>query len=607
MDKEKANQDQIIRDLMAVTVDAINYDSLAQKILGVFADLFEAELCTLWRRVGYDHVDELILSASRGIERKPGDIIPTYTLNWGATSNEQIDGVTPWIAIRKQVCLANSYKELRNDSTKPWHGAHRGEWDSFQFQGRADEKFNNLLGLPIIYVDRVIGVLKVESTQNPTGFSLADQELAERLIPFVAITLQTMAVREQHEQDRQRVLRNLTRALLRVDATTFYQELVDKTAELLRADLCSLWIVDNERAKLKLGANYGVQGKERVPEYPLKWDAKADTDIEGLTPWVVIRKRSFFGEKHEDLRNHPAWRGKWDPNQWEGDAASNFGCLYAVPLIDVDEKPLGVLKIENRSGKPKFDAVDRATFDLMADFIALAIEFNSRLRSDIVYDFFHLLKQPVASTVMAFKSLREELSHPVPRQKRIDERLEMLANNLQTVRVWITNVYGLAAVKETPGEASDEVLIHDLLSDAVGNMRNLFPDFTCSLSDVDEDIALKITELQRKKINAIFFNVLDNSYKYSTEPRHIWAEARREGQAVRLAIGDNGRGIAPEDLSRVFEPYFTKGVEQWPDSMGLGLATVDRLLKELGWERFIESKVNEGTRFIILMPGEVTK
>ena len=56
-----------------------------------------------------------------------------------------------------------------------------------------------------------------------------------------------------------------------------------------------------------------------------------------------------------------------------------------MPLIDVNGDAFGVLKIENGFNQPKFDAVDRATFDLMADFIALALEFNSRLRLPTLY------------------------------------------------------------------------------------------------------------------------------------------------------------------------------------------------------------------------------
>jgi len=410
-----------------------------------------------------------------------------------------------------------------------------------------------------------------------------------------------MAIRENREQHRQHVIRNLTGVLLHQDSTTFNQELVSKTAELLRADKCSLWLVDDNRKKLKLGANYGVLKKEPIPEYDLDWNAKSDEDINGLTPWVAIRKRPFFGEKHDDLKNHPAWRGKWDPAQWNADAPNEFGCLYAVPLVNINEEVFGVLKIENQSNKSKFDAVDRATFDLMADFIALAIEFNSRLRSDIVYDFFHLLKQPVSNTIMAYSDLKQELGFDKPRHDRIESRLSILARNLQTVNVWIKNVYGMAATKETPGELASEVSLRKLLEDAIQNMQNIFPEFLCNLKNL-QDYILFLTSLQRKKVDAILYNLFDNSFKYSEEPREIVAYTSEDASNLYIIIEDNGKGIAPEDLPNIFKPYFTKGTAEWTETMGLGLSTVDRLLTEFGWDKMVESQLNVGTIFKIILP-----
>ena len=596
-----------IKKLMSSIVEAFNYEELANNIVEVFTDIFDAELCSIWRRSKNNKEDKLTLSANIGIHRNPGDILPSYHLNWKAGSNKDIEGVTAWIAIKNEVCMANSTKELSKDPSKPWYGAHRGKWDNFQFT--PETSFKNLLGLPIIYVSgekndekiEVIGVIKVESTKSGKNFSEKDKDLALRLMPFVGIALQTMAVREQREQNRQQVLRELTGVLLRQPSTTFYQEVANKTAELLRADICSLWLVDDEKKKLTLGANYGVSKKESIPEYDLNWRSK-DDDIEGLTPWVVIRKKSFFGEKHEDLEAHPAWRGKWDKDQWKGDASGQFGCLYAVPLLNVDEEPFGVLKIENQAGKAKFDAVDRATFDLIADFIAIAIEFNSRLRSDIVYDFFHLLKQPVSTAIMAFTDLRNELISNRPRKERLESRLDMLARNLQTVSVWITNVYGMAIASQDPTEEEKEITIRDMLLGAEKNMQNLFPEFNCCTMKVDNSV-IKVTTLERRKVDAILYNLLDNSFKYSKEPRKIEAEVSQNDREITVIVRDNGLGIAPEDLNRVSERYFTKtpaGIDS--EGMGLGLATVDKLIKEFGWKSLIKSKINEGTSFYIIIP-----
>jgi signal transduction histidine kinase len=226
---------------------------------------------------------------------------------------------------------------------------------------------------------------------------------------------------------------------------------------------------------------------------------------------------------------------------------------------------------------------------------------NSRLRSDVVYDFFHLLKQPSANAVGVFADLRRELSRPTPRPERLETRLEMLARNLDSVRVWVTNVYGLAAPSPATGEEPQETKVHALLSKSINEMQKLFPEFDCNL-DLVEDISLQLTPLQVRKVDAILFNILDNSFKYSVEPRDIRAQAQHGEGGIEVVISDNGIGIAPEDLPRIFDRYFSRGVQMWPDSMGLGLSTVARLLGELGWKPDVTSQINEGTRFRILIP-----
>jgi len=592
---------------MDLTVDSINYENLAKRIAEKFLGLFDADICTLWRRTVENNQDVLVLSASAGFERGPGEELPSYPLDWDARANTSIEGVTAWIALRNRVCHANSYRELALDPHAPWYGTHRGKWDSLTFMGNdASRNFRSLLGLPVTYgpTAQVIGVVKIENKRSRNGFTTSDRALAEALLPFIGISLQAMTRREQHESDRQRVLKELTTALPTVDIKEFHQKVVEKTALLLQADICSLWLVSSDRTKLVFAANHGVRGKSKVPEYALNWHAADDRDIDGLTPWVAIRQRPFFASKFEDLKLCPAHRGKWDPIQWGGSARDEFGALYAVPLLRADTS-IGVLKIENSRGKHVFDEVDKATFDVMAGFIALAIELGSRLRSDIVFDFFHLLKQPTTNAVWAFQSLRDELSRQPSRADRISERLEWVARNLEGVRVWTMNVYGLAS---TPAPATNEgrepVRLADLFSGVVAEVRKLFPELQCILDLGEDDIHLSLTQLQRRKAEVIIFNILDNSFKYS-RPRGITkVRAVDCGEEYRVEISDNGMGIAHEDLDRIFEPYFSRPAPEWTESMGLGLATVQRLLDEFGWGRSVSSQKGVGTTFTVIIPHE---
>jgi hypothetical protein len=96
-----------IEELMQLTVAADSFEDLARKIVDKCAELLHAELCTLWRRIKEGGRDKLILGASKGYRRRPGEI-PQYILNWDAEYDRKIAGITAWLAIRRKPCRFNS-------------------------------------------------------------------------------------------------------------------------------------------------------------------------------------------------------------------------------------------------------------------------------------------------------------------------------------------------------------------------------------------------------------------------------------------------------------------------------------------------------------------
>ena len=70
------------------------------------------------------------------------------------------------------------------------------------------------------------------------------------------------------------------------------------------------------------------------------------------------------------------------------------------------------------------------------------------------------------------------------------------------------------------------------------------------------------------------------------------------GEHMQLTFADQGKGIQQEDITKIFQPYFTtKDV-----GIGLGLAITERIIKEHGGEILVESKPAEGTTFTVVLP-----
>jgi len=84
------------------------------------------------------------------------------------------------------------------------------------------------------------------------------------------------------------------------------------------------------------------------------------------------------------------------------------------------------------------------------------------------------------------------------------------------------------------------------------------------------------------------------------EDRRSGGETLPSGSYVLLEVEDSGQGIPPENLSRVFEPFFS--TKEVGEGTGLGLSTVYGIVKQTGGFVFVESEVGVGTRFSIYLP-----
>jgi two-component system sensor histidine kinase HydH len=120
-----------------------------------------------------------------------------------------------------------------------------------------------------------------------------------------------------------------------------------------------------------------------------------------------------------------------------------------------------------------------------------------------------------------------------------------------------------------------------------------------------KNISIEVTGNTAQRINAdieqmrlVFLNLLLNAIEAVPENGTIVLSIEPAGRCVCVKVIDSGTGIAPENLERIFEPYFSKR----PGGTGLGLPLARRIIEEHGGTIAAQNREGGGARFDIVLP-----
>ena len=108
-----------------------------------------------------------------------------------------------------------------------------------------------------------------------------------------------------------------------------------------------------------------------------------------------------------------------------------------------------------------------------------------------------------------------------------------------------------------------------------------------------------------KSLEQILTSLLSNASKYTDEGGVVTLGAEREGAKVRIWVRDTGAGISPEEMQRVFEPFFQadRGTTRRYSGVGLGLTIARALARRMAGELIIASTVGSGTTASVVLPA----
>jgi len=154
----------------------------------------------------------------------------------------------------------------------------------------------------------------------------------------------------------------------------------------------------------------------------------------------------------------------------------------------------------------------------------------------------------------------------------------------------------LRAIRPTRPQMQPEN-INAIVEEAV---RFLAPEIKDRDIVVEQELRadLPVLDLDRDQMKQAFYNVIKNSFEAMKSRGILRIRTDMDESYVMISFTDTGGGISAENLSRVFEPYFTTK----PSGTGLGLLIVRRIVREHGGELSIESSEGKGLTLTIRLP-----
>jgi signal transduction histidine kinase len=107
----------------------------------------------------------------------------------------------------------------------------------------------------------------------------------------------------------------------------------------------------------------------------------------------------------------------------------------------------------------------------------------------------------------------------------------------------------------------------------------------------------------RQHLRSVVYNLLSNALKYRAPERALLVKVTtyREGDSVVLCVEDNGLGIAPNQMEKVFQMF--KRLHTHVEGTGIGLYMVKQMVENYGGSITVESQLGQGTCFKVCFPA----
>jgi signal transduction histidine kinase/putative methionine-R-sulfoxide reductase with GAF domain len=560
----KSKEINALLEISKAIASGLYLEDVLRLIVTVTANLMDSKICSLWILDKKDQ--KLKLKATQSISE---EYLKERSLAMG-------EGVVGHVALRNQpMAILNV---LKDPLYKEKELAKK-------------EGLVSMLSVPMCIKDRVIGVINCY-TSYPHSFSKSEEEMLTTVANQAATCIENSGLMETLDIDE----------ILRL--------VLEGVTKNIGFDRARLYLVNEKRNVLECKMAVGID-EERIKGISLRLNPE-----ESVVARSIFEKQPFIiPDASKDPRVNPFMKEKF-----------NLRSLVVIPLL-VREKALGAIVADfvhsNRNitkealesltvfaqqaglaihnafmyqelktfSQQMEEKIQKTTADLSKTEAQLIRSEKLAALGQLAAGIAHEIRNPLTSINILIHSLASNL----PSETSQKEDLKVIEEEIHRINEIVDQFLRFA--KPTP-PLFQKVEVASIFEETLQLLR---PQIEKQRIVVQKEFqTLPPIMMDREQIKQVILNLLLNAVQATIKGGHLALKGHipRDERWIKLFIQDSGVGIPPEDMNKLFDPFFSTK----EGGIGLGLSIAHRIIDQHHGKIEVESTPGKGTLFIIWLP-----
>ena len=227
--------------------------------------------------------------------------------------------------------------------------------------------------------------------------------------------------------------------------------------------------------------------------------------------------------------------------------------------------------------------------------MAVELQKNEVLKTDFISNVSHEIKTPLA-VIQNYATLLQDDTLDSETRKNHAKTLIAASKRIADL---ITNILKLNKLENQEiQEKHERFNLTEALSESVVEFETIIEkknlELNCDFDDVSVFSSKSLLEI-------VWDNLISNAIKFTPKNGKIDIILKRKGKDAEIKVADTGCGMTSEVGAKIFEKFYQGDTSHATQGNGLGLALVKKVIDILGGEISVQSEVNKGSTFTILL------